>query len=396
MNYHPHLRYLGVWLMLGFAIFPPNVPGAEVAQLLYFFFIGFLYLPSHIIVRDRLSLSIPLIFIALTFLSLVFDISRVVERDLIELFKPMLVMVFLFIGLNIRSIDSFNQIVKPLFFLSAGFGVLEVVAADHVHQFRTLFVRDDGLYIGKPINFWHTTYFAASFYLFIAFSRLLSSTSRHSVGTALIVILAFLLIIFTQSRSGFLAGLLLIVSWSIIFASRYFFVYLICLFSITFLFFVYIDYQYVLDSLPYLVYGIENYILGFFSAVNEANSLGARVSQLDWVLEHNKMILFGSGIGKGYNEYLESLPALYYYRYGLIGLSLYFLLWAALPIQSLRGAKNIGLYLCFLFSLLVLSMSSVITDQFRMIPIAYLFLGGVIGSRRLNLINPVSSHYARL
>ncbi len=372
-------KFLWLWILIGYVFFPSNLTGAVSVQLIFFLMIGFLYAPLKIFKSEQLPLVAPILFLGLTFFSLAYDISRVIERDLIELIKPILALTYLLIGLRLGSIDRFNSTVLPLFVLSAFFGFLEIAIPDFVHYFRLFYVRDDGLYIGKPINFWFTTYFAAFFYLIAGFGRILSVDSRSSNATSLFVFLSLFLILFTQSRSGFLSGVILLLSWSLFCGRKNFLIFsgAACIFVAVI--FAYVDFDDILNSLPYLVYGIENYIIGFSDAINEANSLGARADQLSWALTNNDLILFGSGVGKGYFEYLESLPALYYYRYGLLGLILYFWMWFILPLLKFNSKNFALIYSMFFLSMIILSLSSVMTDQFRFIPLSYLFLGSLIG-----------------
>jgi hypothetical protein len=184
-----------------------------------------------------------------------------------------------------------------------------------------------------------------------------------------------------------MSGIIMLLSWSLFCGRKNFLIFsgTACIFAIVF--FAYFDFNAILNSFPYLVYGVENYIIGFSDAINEANSLGARADQLSWVLTNNDIILFGSGIGKGYFEYLESLPALYYYRYGLLGLILYFWIWFILPLLKLNGHNFNLIYSMFFLSVIILSMSSVMTDQLRFIPLSYLFLGSLIGFSNYGLNN---------
>jgi hypothetical protein len=156
-------NFLWLWILIGYAFFPSNLTGVMSVQLLFFLMIGVLYAPRKIFKNEHSSLVVPILFLGLTFFSLIYDFSRVIERDLVELLKPILAFTYLSIGLRLGSIDRFNSTVLPLFVLSVFFGFLEISTPDFVRDFRSFYVRDDSLYAGKPINFWFTTYFAAFF-----------------------------------------------------------------------------------------------------------------------------------------------------------------------------------------------------------------------------------------
>lgn len=69
------------------------------------------------------------------------------------------------------------------------------------------------------------------------------------------------------------------------------------------------------DSLKYALNGLEEMSRG------ESRSLGTRSAQLEWAIDNNYIGFIGLGVGKS-QILLESLYALYYYRYGIIGICL--------------------------------------------------------------------------
>jgi cbb3-type cytochrome oxidase subunit 3 len=74
---------------------------------------------------------------------------------------------------------------------------------------------------------------------------------------------------------------------------------------------------------------ILGYAITGFEMMSEGtnNSVNIRQNQIIWTIESQKHVVFGAGIGKAniekYGIWLESLYALYYYRYGLIALLIY-------------------------------------------------------------------------
>jgi hypothetical protein len=156
----------------------------------------------------------------------------------------------------------------------------------------------------------------------------------------------------------------------------------------------YLVFSWIQTNLPYLVSGVEYYVLNFNNHLHSGGSLTDRYNQIVWAYENNYIILTGNGIGKGYHRLLESFYALYYYRYGILGIISYLFIWGYTYFICLKGFKIAkrskmydiaGFFLgfnIFIASLPFLSLSSVITDQPMLMPIFYGTVGVTFGAYR--------------
>jgi hypothetical protein len=154
------------------------------------------------------------------------------------------------------------------------------------------------------------------------------------------------------------------------------------------------------EQFPYLASGIRQYVFNFGKNIDAGGgSLALRFGEVVWVAKENEVVLTGQGIGKGYHRLLESLYALYYYRYGLVGLLLYALIWggsACIALVEYRLARRQGRvrsasfllgFHIFVVALPITSLSSVITDQVNLYAIFYGLLAVVFGIRSARMAN---------
>jgi hypothetical protein len=349
---------------------------------------------------NTLKLVTTLLFLYYLLLSfaLLIDLDRVIARDALELYKPLVAAgSFLFaFGVCYRRSQAvhatWSGLTLLLIFVCA-LGMIEVVMPGGIDGIVDVYKRDNAVLFRRPITFFHTTYFAASVYLLLgSLFTARAIMSRRLFPNVLMAGAAFVLVILTQSRAAVLA-LMIVLIWTGI---------LLCAISIsdnwaTLRRFVAVAVitaalatygaLYAIENLPYLTTGLQRYVLNWDQNLTGGGSLAARAGQIAWALEHNQVILLGAGIGKGYNPLLESWYALYYYRYGLVGIFLYLSVWGGFWVHSLTRLRQVrcsmdrdavslvvGLNI-FLVGLPVVSFSSVITDQVFLIPIYYGLLG---------------------
>lgn len=97
---------------------------------------------------------------------------------------------------------------------------------------------------------------------------------------------------------------------------------------------IYIKYQ---DELRI----IFSYAINGLESMSEGNnrSVNTRTEQIGWAIDHNSIILIGQGISKKL-FFPESFYALYYYRYGLIGIIAYLILPLLTAATSYKIAKK--------------------------------------------------------
>jgi len=388
---------MAIWPIFLVYLIPATLPGymivsAIITLIVMISYLAFHPLPMRVFVPASLFC---ILMIFLNFFALLWDYGRFIERDVFELVKYLYIFVcMIFGGAFFNSIES-EEVVKKVIFrvciFVILFGLLEVFLPDTFFFIRQFYARiDKSILFAKPITFFWTTYFAASVYVYLACLTLASIIiNRDNNIYHIVFVLLLVLVILTQSRSAFLtlSPLILIylyvalkrrskIIWTAVFALA---IFVAVFWQSLLLFFENI-------SSSYLLYGIKNYLFDFQNARLDENSLALRIQQIVWSYENNDLVIVGAGIGKAYNEYLESWVALYYYRYGLLGMSSYIILWYApllYVIISKKGKQifkaNVLVMGVVLFSIFLplLSLSSVITDQIRLSPIFYSFLGGV-------------------
>lgn len=368
------VRYLQVFLLIGYIGFPANYVNHNL--IFAFFFIGgFFFLPIRI-KSQYLLYVLPIVgIIFIGFVSLLIDVRSIIWRDLLETCRFLLIILFFMVGSRLNPTESFFIQFRFSIFFFAGVACLELFLFSHFFDLRSFYVRTDSLYFFKPINFWFSTYFAGFMYLFFSLICLECFAKRGSVGIFLLTLIFIGLTVATQSRTMFLLALpmfCIVLSFAVL---KFPFKLLLFLF-LSVLFFVYfLSLDKIIENFAYLSYGLEHYLFKFSSSLSSQNSLSARYDQLLFALNNNPLLVIGAGIGKGYNEYLESFFALYLFRYGFLGILLYCLFWFVFPLLVVRGSLGYFFHFLFVFLIMVGSLSSVMTDQFFIAPMLSLFLG---------------------
>lgn len=366
-----------VFLLFLLTLFITLLPlGHDVKFILSFLFIfvGFIL---GVVSGKKLHFSSAFILfflflmLVLNFVSLLIGQNKFITDDLYEPLKYIILFIFV-LNISILLRNDYKLIEYSLdyysyFLLLLGFSSFLLPEMSNFYQ------RDDEILSGKPVLMFFTTYFAGFVYLMFAFYWLRKSFLADKwTYLAYSVSFSFLTLL-TQSRTAFLALLVFfVVSFVLSYKFRkfYFALFLILLsFSLIYLDSVLI----IVEQFSYIYVGLDRYLFNFFDYVQDSGSLGARYTQLLWALDNNCSIIVGCGIGKSENRYLESFYALYYYRYGLLGLLIYAFAWS-IPLFLVNEKNDRVWYFGFLLSLFILSLSSVITDQIYTMHVSYIFL----------------------
>lgn len=340
--------------------------------------------------------------------ALLVDMDRVIVRDALELYKPLVAFsAFLFgVGVSYRSPEAIPAVwrgLAALLIMSLILGALELVNPSWGNPIIGIYKRASAILVRRPISFFNTTYFAASVYLFLgSLFTARAIVSRRLFPDLLLAFGAFVLVILTQSRAAFVA-LVLVVGWAVLLLSvvsvsdTWATLRRLCAVVVVSGALATYGTFYALENLPYLTTGVERYILNWDENLVGGGSLAVRAGQVVWAFENNPLIIVGAGIGKAYNPLLESWYALYYYRYGLVGILFYVGLWGWFWIYSLKHLQTVWATLgrdaasfligfnIFLIGLPALSVASVITDQVFLIPLYYGMLGvgyGIVAMAR--------------
>lgn len=327
----------------------------------------------------------------LTVAALIIDFERSIARDYAELAKYGLIALAFLAGAIMAKVEDIDGKLATACLIGAfcftALGLVESAQTGAGAIMKSLYGRNLPVLEGKPIlSFW-TTYFAASMYAFLA-SVLIArvATFRTSWLAHLAIGLLLLMILLTQSRSGFLALGVLAAAYFVALCVRRSYTLLATLILAAIIggtLAALLWRDQLAARFAYLWYGLQNYLLGFMQNMDGENSLGYRVDQIQWALENNGNMLIGAGVGKSYQPYLESFLSLFYYRYGLVGIFLYLAIWGWPLVYLLsllirrKKLESTALVAVGIFSatLPCLSVSSVITDQIHFLFLYYLALG---------------------
>ena len=409
-SYRPHVIVAGV-LLLPYLI-PPFAQTAlshvfsllshgvaASLALLYFTFVRNCWVPR----LKSLPLSFFVLLFALTLVSIILDRDRAIAADFTELAKPFSLALVFSLGYTLSWNQDLlrNYIIRPLVILlalSASLVIIESVPMSWADAVSDVYVRSRGSLQNKAIGPFSTPYFAGSVYVYMALSFLSLYITTKKKSFLALFLLGMLLAILTQSRTVFLAILVSIPVWIGLYLAfhraikrqrlnlRKFAFAIVGVFA--FSTFALMIYLFLKDNLGYLILGVNTYFLNLPEHLaKDSGSVGVRMSQIRFVIENNPYVLIGAGIGKGYAGSLESFYALYYYRYGILGMAIYSLLWISglrFSWRSMRYAQMEGKdywsgfflgLVAFLMVLPILSLSSVITDQPILYPLFYTLLG---------------------
>lgn len=379
--------------------------------LLYFSFVRDFRIPR---LRNLPAAFFILIF-SLTLLSIILDHHRATGLDLIELLKPVTMLLVFSLGYSLQwDQDRLKKyIIRPLIILlslSALLAIIEILPNNWTDAVSDVYVRSRGSLQNKVIGPFRTPYFAGSVYVYLALTFLGLYIATKKTHFCSLFVISAILSVLTQSRTVFLAIVASVPAWMVLYLFYHRAIKqerlkprkiaLAIIGLLGFLFFTFIIYMLLKERLGYLISGVNAYILNLPEHLTRnTGSVGVRMSQIRFVIENNPYIFVGAGIGKGYTGHLESFYALYYYRYGILGIAIYSLVWISGLIfswRAMRHAQGVGDIYCagfflgfvgFVFVLPILSLSSVITDQPTLYALFYTLLG-VVFSYYLKVVQP--------
>lgn len=337
-------------------------------------------------------------FLTLTFISLIYDIHRITSADLLELVKPifaaLLFLTFNSMFKNKQEIETFYSTpYSKIFIVVAFIGLLEAFT-DTQHLTYSLYTDERDILDGKAASPFGVTYFYAAFmliaFLFFFFKAL---ASQQTILNSALAALSLAALVLAQSRTVIISTC---VTLGIII-----FIYpaykgmpsrlLTAISGIILLFFgavfIFLFFDLIQDKFSYIFDGLNQLLIKEIRPAIGEGSLNMRIFQIYWVIQNSELFIFGSGIGKGYAPQLESFYALYAYRYGLIGIFFYAIIYFTYVIATFTASKkalkeghinSFSFFLAihfFLLSLPVTSFSSVISDQYSFMLIYYGGLG---------------------
>lgn len=266
---------------------------------------------------------------------MLFGDVTVIERDLFELHRPVLyLLVFtisFFVFLSKDNLDSFNTLIIIVFIGIVAIGLLQFFRVDDTFsELYTKYHNIKTFRVAAPFTNPYDFAFVMTFFIFYFFI----ATLYKSWKFIFLFLIALIMFILPQSRSvavGFLIGFFVITPIVLMklgviikrgtLTKPYFF-YLLIFISI------------VLSFLAVIPYLLENfgYLTGQFVKLLESgevgSSAGTRLEQFLFALEKAQnplILLFGNGPSKLEMEFVESMYTYQFYRYGLVGVGLYFI-----------------------------------------------------------------------
>ncbi len=332
---------------------------------------------------------------------------EIIWRDIFELYRP----VFMFLVFSfsfytfIGQQQNFNTLCKVLiiiFICIIVMGGLQYVLRAN-SEILALYTKIHNLNSGRisvPFINPYDYAFVMSFFVFWFFITSVSISIKYLP----VFFIALVFFFATQSRSvaaGLIIGLFFIIPFLLFIIgfsknkkiiSKAFIktIILICSFIIIFIFSI----ATLLEFFPYMGYSIMKVI----ESGNIGNGASYRLEQFFFALDKAQnplLFLFGNGPSKNEMEYVESMYTYQFYRYGLLGVILYFiyplLLSCALLWKLIKKYKANTVEYCFYFALLVwflcmpvMFIGNNLTEQVRTSYLYYMFLG-VIASQYANI-----------
>lgn len=327
---------------------------------------------------------------------LLFGGVAIIERDFFELYRPILyILAFLFSYMYFSkkgSIEYFEKLIIAIFIIVVLFGLNHFFRMfDSISELYTKSHNIRSMRVSVPFVNPYDYAFFMSFFIYYFFIKFLYGRLIYF----LFFLLSVVMFILPQSRSvaaGFIVGFFLIMPLFLTYSGFKLKTFKINLrLLIFYVFFIILATSFII-AIPYL---IENfgYLTGQFVRLLESGeiggSAGARVEQFLFALEkaisNPFIMLFGNGPAKDELEYVESIYNYFFYRYGVVGVILYFyLLFLSLffcfkiikitGYQSRHYALFMAIFLWFI-TIPFLSIGNNFTEQARTSFFYYMLLG---------------------
>lgn len=319
-----------------------------------------------------------------------------ITRDLFELHRPVLYLFAFCLGYmackDPKSIQKLEKLLTLIFILLAVFGALQFLrVADPISQLYTKSSNISSRRVAIPFTNPYDFAFVVTFFFFFFFMKMVYQSRVYGIG----VFFAAVMLVLPQSRSvvaGFLVGFFVVTPFLLsVFGfdfSRLKVAKPLLRYSAIFL----MMFGCLILVLPFLIDNLQYLTRQFIRLIESGdigNSAGLRLQQFQFALEkaQNPAILFfGNGPAKSEMEFVESIYTYQLYRYGLLGVVLYFLVPLSLAIFMLwkilrRIGRNSPYYALFMamliwfFTLPFVLIGNNFTEQVRVSFFYYSLLG---------------------
>ncbi|EFA4194699.1 O96 family O-antigen polymerase [Escherichia coli O96] len=317
----------------------------------------------------------------LLILSGVMGVDTVKEyQDLISLFRPMVLLssFYLLYCLTSRNRDFFRTLIKPMKFICMAmfiWAVYESIIQNNIFQSINYLLykmeRKDDIK-NVAVTFFFLPYYSAFVSVFmIAFFYTCRYTYKIR-GTYKYIFMSFCCIVLTQSKTGVVAALFLIVCCELISSSQLKRIFcVVCVIILFFISFYFYDYL-----LMYLnLYFPGNFTRTLSQLVDDPGSaytLSARIEQFLSIYSQTMQHIPFIGYGLGRDLLIESWPATIYVRYGWIGICVFLIFNFFLIFKGicyyLTHTSNACRYQAIIFSFWIIStlisqMSAMMTEN---------------------------------
>ncbi|AUC14169.1 hypothetical protein BTO06_02950 [Tenacibaculum sp. SZ-18] len=288
------------------------------------------------IVRPTIFFFMTFVILLLSLINESFFIAEVQVKDFIGTIKPFYSYLFFLVGYvsimddekKINSLCRFFEILIVFSFL------LAIVETFFLDQFRGLIYflykrKERLILIDKATGWFGVTYYFSYFMSLLCFYSFFMLTKRKSIFYFLLFCFSLITIFLTQSRTlilALIAGFLILPFLKQSFKNKSVYIF----YALALLLVVYLGLRYsdlLQERLGYAYIGITRlFEQGVELQGGDSGSVNVRINQFWWAWEENKYKLIGYGLGRSTEVALESIYAYYMYRFGIIYLIAYILL----------------------------------------------------------------------
>lgn len=409
------IEELAFYLSFTLAIFLPTFHihlgsmGAALVNLSIIWVLALTFFISRLYFRGRLvKFSLPifsyfLIYLILIIISMlngyIYGGVDIIIRDLFELYRPILYfLVFIFsysLMSSLNDFKSFDKFLSYVFLLVVLMGVNQYLRI--FDYFSLLYTKSHNVTSGRVsvpfVNPYDFAFFM-TFYVLFYFYKVISGRYIYFP----FLMLSCLMIVLPQSRSvvgGFGLGVLLLLPFSFLlveFTLKGFRVNKVVLrffvFSVIALVGILLILPVIVEKLPYL----SGQFIKLLNGEGLGKSASIRLGQLLFSYDQSinlMVVLFGNGPAKSEMEFVESIYVYFYYRYGVVGLVVFFIfpwvigLYSSFKLAS-RGSEEFKPIFLALFSWFIMIPLLVIgnnfTEQVRLSFFYYTMLGLCVGA----------------
>ncbi|WP_375321593.1 hypothetical protein [Aliivibrio logei] len=404
------VRIFILFFGLFFPLFPTILPGTSGLQLIFLALSCMTLALFFNIKKVNKNVAftfflLSLLMLIITSISIFFDlVSGVfISSDLFELprltFISLTFFVFFAFDTNDKVIFRIVRFFKWTFLIFVLYSFFEVFVSLFKSIAFFLYKREGKEIIGnKAVGSFGITYHFAYFLLIPVFWSFFNFLRERKLINVIVFLICLVALLLTQSRTLFITALIGFFIIPIIpfkYKSSILKGYFVLLVSVVpILFFVFFLYwEAIITAFSYIYSGLSGLIEnGVDMSGNGQGSANVRFAQLLWVYNNQfDFPLIGAGIGKG-EVVLESVYALYYYRYGLIGICVFaYLITLSVSTTKYLMNNDFEILAPFYFSFMmfyllspIALLSSASQDSTRLMLVFYGCLG-VFVSRKLLL-----------